>query len=75
MRREYACWSCNGTGVEYGDGGTGDEPAPDNCDVCERAMKFKRIAVAALYVCDACRDVGCDQLGKTHDHLIIGIAR
>lgn len=72
MRREYECWSCGGKGTEYGEtcltcGGTGDEPPPDTCDVCECAMKHKRLGehrASTLFVCDGCRDAGMKQLGN-----------
>ena len=80
MRREYECWSCGGKGVEYGEtcltcGGTGDEPPPDTCDVCECAMKYKRIAPTYFYVCDDHRDEGMKNLGSVYTALAVGIKR
>ena len=72
MRREFECLVCCGAGVEYGEtcltcGGSGDEPPVDTCDVCECAMKYKRIcdyALSSLYVCSDCRDAGMRMLGN-----------
>lgn len=80
MRREHECWVCGGTGRDYDEtcltcGGTGDEPPPDTCDVCECAMKYKRLSPRMFYACDDCRVKAYAALGTTHESVNIGIKR